>query len=698
MAGLRLARGCGLLRAVVSTFNGDQGPVVAIDLSVDAWRDPAIASAAGSSTMLVVAGVRRPSGTSFDILGRRVSSSTGGTLGGPFDIDQTSLRCFRPDVGGAVPLSTGQAEFCVVWERERAGGDLDIHARLVDADGTFPGSTIFLANSGTDNDIEPAISKSVGDAALVGDFWNVAWIRDDNGDGRGEPWARRIDIAGQVSSTSEFQIMNTQLASNVDVTSTMSDELGNTGRRPFLVCFERDLNNGDVYVALCARETVYATSVISEMEDFDVSLAQASPRIATDGDNFVLTYHERSWSNPSNADTDVYMVSGGVGEATGDGYIALGRAPPGPRRSGRRLRGNRRCARPSTAEISRATPSAWRSGSTASGRPAARCEGRLVRAERFSQLLSDAVGLQYCEANAHGDSTEGGRTASWLSIYGSQSVLTQHALVCVDMKRDAFAFFICSRTTGNVNLPWRERRTALPRRVHRARRRGRDRLDRVGGGVQRDVQPSSAPAAHGHGERHARRDLGLPVLAPGRTGRRRDVELQQWLPRALPAVGRRDATTAPRIRSQGLCERVRGPHDSGRSSACAARGSAPVERGRFLPAGRQRRRRKGLQLTAFRLVDDLGLAADAEVDRPVAERRLDRHLGGRRDDPPRSQIQGVGAQCTRARGPRGPGWAGDGDDREPLTDLGDAVGDRDERELGLDATSNLLRERDGGLS
>ena len=63
------------------------------------------------------------------------------------------------------------------------------------------------------------------------------------------------------------------------------------------------------------------------------------------------------------------------------------------------------------------------------------------------------MGLQYCEANPHANSSDGDRTNSYISATGDQSVGTVHTLRCEDMTRQAFAYFICSRSTGNVNMP-----------------------------------------------------------------------------------------------------------------------------------------------------------------------------------------------------------------------------------------------------
>ncbi|MEM9379349.1 MAG: hypothetical protein AAGB93_05305 [Planctomycetota bacterium] len=433
-------------------LGGSSGQSLSIDQSQDSWRDPAIASAPGSDRVLVVASVARVASTARDIRGRSINTALGTILGGAFDIDQTSLRCFRPDIGGALPVSSSQAEFCVVWERERSTGDRDIHARLIDADGTFPGSTIFLANSGSDNDVAPAVSKSVGDAGLVGDAWNVAWIRDDDANGWGQPWARRIDISGSISFTQEFRVFNTQIARNVDVTSTMSDALGDTGQRPFLVSFERNVNGGDVYVTLCAGDDEYATQVITEMEDFDRSLAQTEPRIAGDGNNFVLTYTESSWSNPNGIDTDVYMVSGGIGEASTGGYIALGERHAllegGISRQGQSavcssFDGGGPVANDQCLAV-------WIEGVGTTG---GAVKGRTLSAFTVPAVTIDPAGEQYCQANPHGDSADGGRRSSWLSMFGDQSVGSTQGLRCNDMKRDAFAFFLCSLTSGNVNMP-----------------------------------------------------------------------------------------------------------------------------------------------------------------------------------------------------------------------------------------------------
>ncbi len=428
---------------------GVQTVTLGVDLGTDAWRDPAIAVSRDAERALIVAGVETQGG-SLDIHGRFIDTANDVLFGASFEIDGTSSDCIRPDVGGTWTGGSSQADFCVVWERIFSPTDHDILARLVDTTTGVAPSTIFLSNAGGDNDFAPAISQSQGDQSIFGDYWNVAWIRDDDGNGLGTPWSDRIYLDGTKNGSNAFMVFNTAVANRVDVTSTMDDELGETGDRPWIVTYYRNINGGDVYTTVCTQNASRGTNAVSELEDFDVSLDQREPRIAGNGKGFLLTYSELFWATSGTTDFDIYMVSGSIGETATGAYLALGESHQSLAFSGTRETLSAVCSKFDGGRFSNDGMAVWVDLTATSG---GTLEGRRLLLDFPSTAGDRPVGLQYCAANGHNGSTAAGRNSSFISATGNQSVGSMHELHCDRMPFNVFAYFICSRTTGNVNMP-----------------------------------------------------------------------------------------------------------------------------------------------------------------------------------------------------------------------------------------------------
>lgn len=430
---------------------GSQGATILIDVSGMHYAAPAIAAAPAANRLLVVsAATPNPGLVNSDIVGRLIDSDTFLPASPPFVIDTTSFDCSAPDVGGTWSISGGFDEFCVVWQRSITPTSNDIHARLVDANGPLDSPTIFLANT-TNNDIAPSVSPSWGDPAATGDFWNVAWIRDNvNFDGLGAPMVNRIYLNGTPNGSMEYRAYATDLASNISVTSTFDDSLANGSGRPFLVAFQRAVNNNDIYVSVCQQNNVAGASDVSVMEDFDQSLPQIEPSIATDGRNFMLTYAELSYSTMGSTNYDVYMNSGGISEAGPSAFVALAERHEDLGSSGFAERRPHLASRYDGDGGSDDGLVAWMQDTFG---PGGTLRLRFVDIDTLDGSQYQSVGRQYCDANANGDSGAGGRESSWLRILGNRRVSSQHRLQCEDMTRNSWGFFLCSRTLGNTNHP-----------------------------------------------------------------------------------------------------------------------------------------------------------------------------------------------------------------------------------------------------
>ena len=356
----------------------------------------------------------------------------------------------HPDVGGSWDTIASAADFCVVYERVFSATDHDILARVVNTDGTFLTNVITLSNSSANNDFAPAISKSRGDESFAGDYWNVAWIRDADGDGRGMPMTQRIYFNGQANGSVEQVVSSTLLASHVDVSSTFDAAVAGTSDRPYLVVFERAVGNGDIFAAVCSQNALFNVFNVSRMEDFDADLAAGRPSVATDGTSFFLTYEELFFGAPAGSDDfDVYALSGNLWSHAGVAGIALG---------------ERHQAVQASFEYDAApiAASEWDGGSNSDDAWILWVElqspqGGIIGMRPFdaATLLgssNQAIGAQYCAANGHADSDASGRASSFISAVGNGSVGSTQRLQCVDMKRNAFAYFIVSTAIGDVNL------------------------------------------------------------------------------------------------------------------------------------------------------------------------------------------------------------------------------------------------------
>lgn len=429
--------------------NGAQATVI-VDVSDEYWATPKVAASPTNSRVLVVASVSTDGpGTGIaGIVGRFVDTAAIASVGASFVIDQSVYDCTSPDVGGSWNASPSVADLCVVWQRNVSATSRDIQARIVNADGTFDGATISVSTAGANDDHSPAISPSRGNEVNPGDYWNVAWLRDLDHDGRGTPYVHRIYFDGTTGGAVEQEVFATNLALNVDVSSTLDRAVPGTTDRPFIVTFQRTTGSSeDIFAAVCTQDAVYPVSNVSLMEDFDASLETERPRIATDGTSFVLTFEEVSWTNP--ADRDVYALSGSVAHASNIARIALAERHVQVQVGAGVQRHAAVASQWDGGEASDDVMLAWEDRHLASQ---AQITLQAYDIATLESSPNQAIGRQYCAANAHADSGDGGRRSSFIHARGSGSVGTMHELRCAEMRTHAAAYFIVSTATGNTNF------------------------------------------------------------------------------------------------------------------------------------------------------------------------------------------------------------------------------------------------------
>lgn len=430
--------------------SGVQGTTVAVDLTPTYWATPSIAANPSRATVFVVASVTTDGpGTSVAGIEGRVLSTTTGLFGSSaFVIDQTAFDCVLPDVGGGRTAFGNIADYCVVWQRTLSPTNSYIQARTVQSNGTFLAAALHVTTSSNDDDRAPVISKSRGDELFVGDFWNIAWIRNGNPSGYGTPYYHRVYRDGTFSGATEKLAYNTALARNLDITSTFDLGVPGTLERPFVVVFERNINNGDIYAVTCAQSGPLGYDNVSLLEDFDQSLRSSHPSAATDGTSLFLTFQEDYWLGVD--DTDIYALSGNLAYQQGTASLALSERHA---RLDFSLGVQQHPVVTSCWDGGRMTDDALILWEDTVGATVATIRMQQFDSNTLDGSTEQAIGRQYCDANAHADSQDGGRRSSFIWATGMASVGSLQTLRCDEMRLNSFAYFIVSTGTGNVNHP-----------------------------------------------------------------------------------------------------------------------------------------------------------------------------------------------------------------------------------------------------
>ncbi|MEZ6015330.1 MAG: hypothetical protein R3F49_09470 [Planctomycetota bacterium] len=480
------------LRLQPRSLNAVMGAVAVIDITTASWDQPSVAAAGNAGQLLVAARTRAVGASVTHISARQFDTVAQAPTTAPFQLDVSALSSARPDVGGAWPNGgPANAAYLVVWEREFNATDHDIHGRVVEVSGALGQNVLLLENAGV-NAIAPAVSKSRGDEQLAGDFWNVAWIRDDDQDGSGTPYTQRVSRI-QTFSTA-FAADATSSASFVDVSSTLDLALPGSGDRPWFVVYRVDYHYGDIALAVCATSGPIATRSVTLMEDFDRWLTSSRPKIAVDGRRFAIAFEERYWGSVGQpADMDVYAVTGALAYGQSGVEVALSERHL-EASTGLGVQGNVALAsRWDGGGGSNELLVAWQDGVGVGARVALR---GLAGATPYGAPRA-AIGAQYCEALAHNSSASDGRRSSYIWAEGTASVNELQTLHCVDMPANVFAYFIVSADTGSVTMPGGSRGRlclggAIGRRVG-----GAVLQSGAGMSVSTDFDPQTLPTPNG---------------------------------------------------------------------------------------------------------------------------------------------------------------------------------------------------------
>ncbi|MEM1450148.1 MAG: hypothetical protein AAGI22_13615 [Planctomycetota bacterium] len=429
---------------------GNGGTVRAIEMGSLVWQAPRLAYIPGGNRLLVVAQVRGPvEPTDKTIRGQLADSVTGVTLGSSFLISNSDASPrFDPDVGGTNRTAPTSNHFLVVWSRTGSTGTVNLVGRVIDWTGAPVTGVQTISSAFGVEAVQAAVSESHGDSTLFGDLWTVAWIRDDDGDGRGEVWARRIAWNGNLGlGAGNFVVDTWDDCSHPSVTSRLDEPV--FGDRPSIVAYERrndfaGVLNSNIYAAVVIDGVAYTSSPISTVrQDLLAPLFdQMAPSIATDGSGFLLTYVNDGLTR------DTFMLSGHVARTATGAFVALAE------------RGSR-VSSPGGQDV-QCRVATIQDGDSSSVLDDGACvwlellPGGTIGFIRGSTLdiatlgtpTDRAVGLQYCDATPN-DTGQ----SSWLAIFGNQSRFTIHEAVCVNVTPNAFGYLLCADLFGNVNMP-----------------------------------------------------------------------------------------------------------------------------------------------------------------------------------------------------------------------------------------------------
>ncbi len=288
------------------------GTRATIDFTGTSWQHPRIASNVLASQFLVVA--QTGVAPARVIMGRTMESETPYTMGAQFTISGAeSGDKSDPDVGGD-PVLSGPTYYCVVWTRDFAAADRDVHSRLVLNNSTLLGAaTVLIDNSGGTYDIKPTVSKSDGPAPFALQNWNIAWEREVGGaGGQGDIFGAQVLWDGTITTPS-FPISTT--TSN-DESPSASPGIDLVGVRHYVVAFTRDFGDHDVEYSLLNGSTVESTTNLSIQEDAFTNLLfqdQVQPSAEASDGFFHIAYSEQFSSSTTDYDIWVSAIYNNAG-------------------------------------------------------------------------------------------------------------------------------------------------------------------------------------------------------------------------------------------------------------------------------------------------------------------------------------------------------------------------------------------------
>ena len=275
------------------------GSTNTIDYTTNYWSSPRCASNYLGANFLVVAEV----GSSPRSIWGATYAAAGAAVSAQFAISsEPTYDCHAPDVGGD-PVSSGPTYYLVVWQREFAAGDSDVHGQLVNSNATLNGGLILIDNSSSTLDFTPTVSKSDGLAPFSTQNWTVTWTREFTAGIDYDIWGSQLLWDGTITHAT-YMIDYTGAYDYSSMASTVID--GNAGERDYMVVYNRydgvsDVNiHGQVYNGVTSQ----ADADLSLL-DTNTAEQQLYPCVDSDGANYAVGYTESYLG--STFDYDLYV-------------------------------------------------------------------------------------------------------------------------------------------------------------------------------------------------------------------------------------------------------------------------------------------------------------------------------------------------------------------------------------------------------
>ncbi|MEM6673583.1 MAG: hypothetical protein AAF726_12125 [Planctomycetota bacterium] len=285
---LQSANDSDVLNLFFDEENGTIFPVSSLDITSADWRLPRCAFSYEARQFLCVAVVGSSVG-SRRVWGRTRESNIP-LSGVQFPI--SGFGAEYVDVGGKGNAVATIYDYMVVWhEADTLNQDFDIVAQAVNSDSTLTQGRITIAGDPDDLDRYPAISKSSGRFAdNVDSEYMIVWERELAGD-NADIHAQVIEYTGSRTGHSPFRAYSFSEARRPDV-SSRDTRFGFFDEDPFWVIpFERRTgDNFDLFAVVARDGGADNARSIPRMQDYDDGLNFFRPQVAFDGSDYLVAY------------------------------------------------------------------------------------------------------------------------------------------------------------------------------------------------------------------------------------------------------------------------------------------------------------------------------------------------------------------------------------------------------------------------
>ena len=415
--------------------------VTAIDVSSASWTMPRNASSYEEEQFLCVALVGLSVG-SRSVWGRTREAASGN--GSPqFQI--SGIGAEHVDVGGKGNKVPTSYDYMVVWQEvDGFNNDFDIVAQAVSGNANLTGGRRIIDGDVTDLDRFPSISKSSGQPGFAQDLqeYMIVWEREVSSTNRNLR-AQVIEYTGDMTGHSQFNAYTFSDSRRPDV-SCWSRRNSFALERHWLVAFERRVGaEYKIFTVVAVDGSADNARSIQAMQNLDIDGDHREPRIAFNGQDFLLTYQ----TIEPNGDYTAYLTALNV--VHDDDELRTGLTLR------REYLGTSEGA-PSNVAIA----SHWDGGSSAASNEVgdavalwldfdASTGDTEVGLSLVEEVEISVVGPQFCEAAPNSTGS-----AAWITARGfSWETDASLRLTCSDMPQNSFGHFFVSNVPGFVANP-----------------------------------------------------------------------------------------------------------------------------------------------------------------------------------------------------------------------------------------------------